>query len=135
MLQAMSGWLDAGHKTGTATTPPPSIPPESETGEEYETLTQKKTKEEIRKLQIANEQAIRNLIEKTMIKSMLKEVGHGLQTNFVDVSRRESPTLAAKWGIPEREREVEQDLSKLIQAGLVAMIGEIERLADDGTFE
>lgn len=98
-------------------------------------LIEKKTFEEVRKLQIANEQSINNLIPKTMIKSMLGEISQSLRTNFIDLPRRESPTLAAKWGIQNLERDVEFDIAEIIEKGLSATIETIERLCQEEYFE
>ena len=97
-------------------------------------LTQKKTQEEIRKLQIANETALNNLIQKKMIQAILESVGQSIQVAFVDSGRREAPTMAATLGIPEKERDIEGMINAMIERGVDAVIKNIEKLASEGTF-
>jgi hypothetical protein len=59
-------------------------------------INDKKIFEEWRNKYLANETTTRNLIEKPMVQAVLKQIGHGLRTSFVDIARRESATLAAR---------------------------------------
>lgn len=102
---------------------------------EHFNVNDKRTHEQWRKDYLANETTTRNLIEKPMVQAVLKQIGHGLQTNFVDIARRESATLAARWEIPEKERVIEKDIADLIEKGLVAMIEELERMGREEVWE
>ncbi len=104
-------------------------------GEVPPTLTEKKTKEEIRKLQISNEQALRNLIEKKMVKAMLNEIGHQMEVSFVEAGRRESPTMAAKLEIPEKTHELNKLIDGFIKTGIDSMQERIRNLSRDEAFE
>lgn len=88
-----------------------------------------------RKLLLENEQMLGHLIEQKLVRSMIEEIGHGIQTSLVDLPRREAPVLAAIVGAPEKERDIEMYLSEKIQQSITAIQGNIERLAGDGTFE
>lgn len=101
----------------------------------YENLDDKKTKEQIRKLQIENERALRNLVEKKLIISIIGEVGQAIQNNFVDIPKRQSNILANKLGVPAKEKDLELLLSDIIEDGINGVISSIERLCDDRTFE
>ena len=97
-------------------------------------LSQKKTQEEIRKLQIANETALNNLIQKKMIQAILESVGQSIQVSFVDSGRREAPIMAATLGIPEKERDIEGMINAMVEKGVKAVIGNIEKLVSEETF-
>lgn len=105
-------------------------------GEENQPLTldQQKTTEQIRKYQIENEAALNNLIEKKMIQAILEAVGQSVQVSFIDLGRREAPTMAAILGIPEKERDIEGMINTMVEKGVKAVIGNIEKLAGEGTF-
>ena len=103
--------------------------------DDYEDLDSKKTKEQIRKLQIENEKALRNLVEKELVISIIGEVGQAIQNNFVDIPKRQSNILANKLGIPAKEKDLELLLSDIIEDGINGVISNIERLCDSRTFE
>lgn len=98
-------------------------------------LQGQKLKEEVRKLRIGNEKEIGNLIEKQLVISILNEIGHTIQTVFVDRGRRESALMAAKLGIPEKERELEKMLNDQDERGINTLLDTINKLCDDGVFE
>ena len=85
-------------------------------------------------LQIDNDVKLGNLVAKKLVQAVIEEIGHNIQTSFVDLPRRESPTIAALLGMPERERDIERYLGEKIQAAIRGVIATIERLSDDGTF-
>lgn len=99
------------------------------------TTQEKKIFEEYRGKYIANEKEIGSLFLRSLFVSMMGEVGQSLQTNFVDIPRRDSARLAAEWGIPEKERQIEGDLSKIIQTAIDSFRVDIDRLIDDGAFD
>lgn len=103
--------------------------------DDYGTLDKKKKSEETRKLMIQNEQSMNNLFSRPLFISMMAELSQSIQTAFIDVPRRESPRLAAILGIPEKEKDLEIELSDIIEKGILAVQGNIERLSDDGIFE
>lgn len=109
--------------------------PDGDFDDGYENLDDKKKKEEIRKLQIFNEKELNNLVSRDLILAILSEVGHQIQTNFVDLARRESPNLAAELGISNLERDLEKKLSDLIMIGIESCQNNITRLSQDGIFE
>lgn len=99
------------------------------------TLGQRKTQEEIRKLQIDNETKLRNLVEKKMVQAVLGKISFSLKTNFVDTPKREAHDFAARLGIPEKEHDVEMLLADIIETGLNSTVSEIETMMKDETFE
>jgi hypothetical protein len=103
--------------------------------DDYESLHDQDMKEKIRKNKIANEKELGNLFLKTLFQSLMGEVGQSIQTNFVDIPRRDSARLAAEWGIPGKERTIEKDLSDIIKTAIESMERDIERLIDDGVFD
>lgn len=100
-----------------------------------ETLTERKTKEEIRKLQIDNEKNINTLVLRSLARSILEDIGHGIQTAFVDLPRREAPTMAAMAGVPAIERDFEKHLADKIQDAILSILINIDQKSRDGTYE
>lgn len=109
--------------------------PPQDVYEEAYSLQEKKLQEEVRKLKIGNDIAMRNLVEKKLVQAILAEVGHTLQTVIVDRGRREAPIMAAKLGIPEKERDLEVMLNDQDERAMNALVNTIERLCDEGVFE
>lgn len=103
--------------------------------DQYESLDRQEQKEKIRKLVIDNETKLNNLVAKDMVKAILLEMGHQIQTAFVDLPRREAPNIAAKLGIPNLERDLEKELSDLIKTALDSCINNIDKLSQDRIFE
>jgi hypothetical protein len=100
-----------------------------------ETLTEQKTKAEVRKLKIGNEKEINTLVLRTLTRAILEEIGHSIQTNFINLPRRESATIAAMVGVPEKERIIEKYLSEKIQDAVISLQSQIAEKVADGTFE
>lgn len=100
-----------------------------------DTLTERKTKEEIRRLQIGNEKDINTLVLRSLARSILEDIGHGIQTAFVDLPRREAPSLAAMAGAPGLEREFEKHLAGKIQDAIMSVLSNIDQKTRDGTYE
>ncbi len=107
-------------------------PPEDDIGDDLHTQDMK---EKIRKNKIANEKELGNVFLKSLFQSLMGEVGQSIQTNFVDIPRREAARLAAEWEMPEKERQIEKDLADLIKTGIQSMKRDIDRLIDDGVFD
>ena len=103
--------------------------------EDYENLDDQKLKEQIRQLKIKNEKELRNLFEKSLMISILGEVGQSIQNNFVDQAKRRSNMWANELGIPEKERDIERLISDLVEDGIMGVQMDIQRLSDDGVFE
>ena len=108
-------------------------PDESELPKAY-TLEDELKKESIREKKIKNETSLGNIILKTLIQAMIESVGHSIRTNFVDLPRRDSPTIAATLEISNKERDLEKLLQEKIEVGIIAVESDIERLVDEGTF-
>lgn len=98
-----------------------------------ETLTEQKTKEEVRRLKILNEKEINILVLRTQARAILLEIGHDIQINFIDLPRRESATIAAMIGVPEKERIIEKYLSEKIQDAITNMQTQVAKKVADGT--
>ena len=98
-------------------------------------LDDEKTKEQIRQLKIKNERDLRTLVEKDLVTAILGEVGQSIQNNFVDQAKRKANTWANLLGVPGKERDIEKLISDMLEEGINGMIGDIERLVDDGVFE
>ena len=113
----------------------PSDTSDTEEDERILTLSDQETAEKIRKLQIANEKELNNLVIRKMAQAMIEDIGHSIQTNFVDFARRESPNIAALLEAPEKERDIEKMLSEKIQISIEAVKSECEKLASDRMFE
>ena len=114
--------------------------PEREVNEflEYEqirTLDDKKTIAQTKKIDIENEKAIGSLIERKMIQAIIEEVGHGIQTSFIDFSRRESPLIAALLGVPEKEMQLSEILSEKIKVSIDSVVSITEKYSKDEFYE
>ena len=99
------------------------------------TLTEQKTEAEVRKIKIGNEKEINNLVLRTLTRAILEAVGHSIQTNFIDLPRRESATIAAMVGVPEKERIIEKYLSEKIQDAVMSLKTQIAEKVTDRSFE
>ena len=111
-------------------------PPEDHgVDDELYSLEQKKKFEEYRKTLIMNEQSMNNLFSRPLFLSMMAELSQAIQTAFVDIPRRESARLASLWKVPEKEKDIEIDLGKIIENAILSVQENIERLSDDGVFE
>lgn len=103
--------------------------------EEYFTLQDKKLEQEIRKLKIQNEKELGNLVSKDLVKAILSEIGHTIQTAFVDLPRREAPRVAAELGIPNQERDLEKMMSDMIRIALDSVTNNVGKLTEDSIYE
>ena len=74
-----------------------------------------KLKEEIKKLQIGNERAKGNLVEKKVVRSMLKDMARVVKGSFVDLPRVHAPKIAKILDAPEREGEIKKVLTDMIE--------------------
>ena len=109
---------------------------EQETNDLLEnTIDKKIKKEKHRELVLKNEETENNLIPKKMINAVMGELFQSIQTNFVDFARRESPTIAAIMGVPEKERDLENYLKDKIKTSLAAVKSTSIKLLDDGIYE
>ena len=131
LVEAMkrAGWGDVKVKknSGKSKTPKEKKP--------SETLTEQKTREEVRKLKIGNEKEINTLVLRSLARAILEEIGHSIQTNFINLPRRESATIAAMVGVPEKERIIEKYLSEKIQDAVKSLQTQVAEKVTDGTFE
>ncbi len=131
LFEAMTraGWGDTKVKKNSG---------QSETSKKKKTqatLTEQKTEAEVRKIKIGNEKEINNLVLRTLTRAILEAVGHSIQTNFIDLPRRESATIAAMVGVPEKERIIEKYLSEKIQDAVMSLKTQISEKVIDGSFE
>ena len=108
---------------------------ETESQEEYQHIDDKIKNEKHRELVIKNEQSENNLIPKKMIQAIIGDISHSIQTNFIDLPKRESHTIAARLGIPEKERELEKLFQEKIKMSVTTVKRNIEKLLDDGIYE
>ena len=96
----------------------------------------KKIKDEThRKLLLTNEQTENNLIPKKMIQAVIGDLSYSIQSNLVDLPRRDSAEIAAILGVPEKERDLENILQKKIKTSIAAIKARAIKLLDDGTYE
>ncbi len=110
------------------------LQPQPESNQAW-TLQEKKTAEEIRKLQIANETALENLISKDMVRGIVGQIAQEINTQFVDLPRREATTIAALLGIPEKARELERLWGNKNSVAIENMKATIEKLQKSGVYE
>lgn len=90
---------------------------------------EEKMKEEIKKLQIYSERAKGNLVEKEVVKSMLKEVVQAVGEAFAGLPKTYA-TLYREWrntGISEKD--VEMILSEVIEKSLKSIVEKIKELS------
>ena len=99
------------------------------------TLDDKLKKEAIREKKIKNEKELNNLILRKMIQAIIEEVGHGIQTSFIDFSRRESPLIAALLGVPEKEMQLSEILSEKIKVSIDSVVSITEKYSKDEFYE
>lgn len=101
----------------------------------YESLDDKKTKEQIRQLKIKNEKELRALVEKSLVVSIMGEIGQSIQNNFVDQAKRRANVWCNLLGVPSKERQIEAMIGDMIEEGINGVIADIEMLSQDGVFE
>ena len=111
------------------------IPPDDENEPQLRNLDKEKKEEEIRKLKIENETKLKNLFENKLMKAIMAEIGQAIKQAFVYAGRREAPTMAAKLGIPQKERDLQAMIDDINEKGVAAVIDTIEKLMDDEIFE
>ena len=99
------------------------------------TLTEQKTEAEVRKIKISNEKEMNILVLRTQARAILEAIGHGIQTNFVNLPRRESATIAAMVGVPDKERIIEKYLSEKIQEAIKSMLSQVDEKVTGRVFE
>ncbi len=99
------------------------------------TLTEQKTEAEVRKIKIGNDKEMNILVLRSQARAILEVVGHGIQTNFVDLPRRESATMAAMVGVPDKERILEKYLSEKIQDAIKSTLSQVAEKVADRAFE
>ena len=102
---------------------------------EFLTLTEQKTKEEIRKIKIANEVSLRNLVEKKMVRAVISKYSELIQVHFVQLPRREAANITAMLSVEGREKEVENYLSEVIEKGLSACNKELKKIESNRMWE
>ena len=86
-------------------------------------------------MKIGNEKEINTLVLRSLARAILEEIGHSIQTNFINLPRRESATIAAMVGVPEKERIIEKYLSEKIQDAVISIQNQVAEKVADGTFE
>ena len=86
-------------------------------------------------MKIGNEKEVNTLVLRTKVRAILEVIGHGIQTNLVDLPRRESGTIAAMTGVPDKERIIEKYLSEKIQEAVASLKAQIADKVADRTFE
>ncbi len=130
LVEAMkrAGWGDVKVKKNSGKSKTPK------NKKSKETLTEQKTKAEVRKLKIGNEKEMNILVLRTQARAILEVIGHGIQTNFVDLPRRESATMAAMVGVPDKERILEKYLSEKIQDAIKSTLSQVAEKVADGAF-
>ena len=131
LVEAMkrAGWGDTKVKKNSSQTKT------SKKKKTQATLTEQKTEAEVRKIKIGNEKEINNLVLRTLARAILEALGHSIQTNFIDLPRRESATIAAMVGVPEKERIIEKYLSEKIQDAVMSLKTQIAEKVADRSFE
>ncbi len=99
------------------------------------TLAERKTAEEIRKLEIDNAVKLNHLVSIDMLKGAIGQIDQEIKMQFVDLPRRESETFAARLGIPEKSRELERIWSEYNQKGIENVQATVEKLHKDEVYE
>ena len=99
------------------------------------TLEDKLKKESIREKKIKNEKELNNLILRKMIQAIIEEIGHSIQTSFIDFARRESPLIAALLGVPEKEMQLSEILSEKIKVSIDSVVSVTEKYSKDEFYE
>lgn len=131
-------------KSPKAETPidnPPVLPESSiahdepEQSETYQELQKAKLRADTRYKEIQSEKELNNLIERPLMKSIIAQISQEIQTTFVDFPKREATELAAKLGLPDKDREVEIFLAEKIEIALDAVVAAIDRFIDDRVYE
>ena len=108
---------------------------ESEESDEYISLQDKKITQEIKRLKIANNKELNNLVELKLVISVIGEIGQSVKSHIVDQSKRKSKQWADLLGIPERERELEKLLEDLGEEEISGFQADIKKFMDDGLWE
>lgn len=91
-----------------------------------ENAIERKTREEIKKLQIDNERAKGNLIEKKIVRSMLKDIARVARGSFIDLPKTHAPKIAKILDAPEREGEIKKLLADMIEEATNKIAQEIK---------
>ena len=108
---------------------------ESEESDEYISLQDKKITQEIKRLKIANNKELNNLVELSLVISVIGEIGQSVKSHIVDQSKRKSKQWADLLGIPSKERELEKLLEDLGEEEISGFQADIKKFMDDGLWE
>ena len=80
-----------------------------------ENAIERKTREEIKKLQIDNNKAMNNLIDKRVVKAVIEDLARVARGSFVDMPKIQAPKIAKILDAPEREGEIRKVLTDMIE--------------------
>lgn len=87
-----------------------------------ENMIERKTREEIKKLQIDNNKAMGNLIDKRVVKAAIEDMARVVKGSFVDMPKIHAPKIAKILDAPERESEIKKVLTDMIQDTLIKVV-------------
>ena len=117
-------------------TPDNNDSPDTQEQDPLDRSIDRKIKDEThRQKLLTNEQTENNLIPKKMIQAVIGDLSYSIQSNLVDLPRRDSAEIAAILGVPEKERDLENILQKKIKTSIAAIKARAMKLLDDGTYE
>ena len=88
-----------------------------------------KLKEEIRKLQIDNNKAMGNLVDKRVVKAVIEDMARVVKGSFVDMPKIHAPKIAKILDVPEREKEIKKALKDMIEEATNKIAQEIKEKA------
>lgn len=86
-----------------------------------ENAIERKTREEIKKLQIDNNKAMNNLIDKKVTRSMLEVIAQSVVEAFADLPRPQAIEIADIFNMPDKVDEIE----KLLAVRIVDSLNEV----------
>lgn len=97
-------------------------------------LEQIKTYEQGRKLKIENDKNEGALIPVDMFHSVINDIGHSVQNNFIDQPKRCAASWAARLGIPQKERDIEKMMADMIKDGIQGVKSNLSEIVKSGEY-
>ena len=91
-------------------------------------------KERARDFQIRNEMKLKKLISRKIVKRYMKELDQVVSVSLVDLPRRYAVELAAIFERPDKERDGEIFLSRVIQKGIENILAKINTISKGDNF-
>ena len=95
---------------------------------DHENAIESKIREEIKKLQIDNNKAMGNLVEKKVVRALLEETFQNINKSFITLAKVQAPKIAQILDFPDRIGMIEKILIDMFMDSVCDVIKSMETL-------